>query len=463
MATIGEQLKQARTQRNVTLEQAAHVTRVRIHYLRALEEDDRDLLPSDVQGRGFLRLYADYLGLPVEPLLDQWMGKIPEIVPPSPAPIEEAPIIQEVVSEKPITDGLDEEPGDDFIEPEEVTPPPAPKKAKKKISPRPAGKVAESAVPMLAEEKFRQIGHQLRKQREAMSLSLEDVERMTHMRQHHLQALEDGRMDALPSLVQARGALGSYAEFLSLNPETILLQYADALQIRRAELAPSPERGFRKAPSTPSTAYPRTGIFRFLTPDLAIGGGLFLLVLIFFIWGVSQINLLGNNQPDATAAPIAEILLTASTATPGVGGITETSSAESPGQANQATPTIGPMNNDPLQIYIIARQRVWMQVIADGRTVFSGRTTPGTAYPFSGVERIEVTGANAAALQIYFNQQDLGTLGSVGQIVRLVFTPGQILTATPQFTATRAPTQVPTSTLQPTATPVTPTITPYIP
>ena len=105
MATIGEQLKQARTQRNVTLEQAAHVTRVRVHYLRALEEDDRDLLPSDVQGRGFLRLYADYLGLPMDPLLDQWMGKIPENVPPSPAPIEEAPIIQEVASEKPIKIG----------------------------------------------------------------------------------------------------------------------------------------------------------------------------------------------------------------------------------------------------------------------------------------------------------------------------------------------------------------------
>jgi transcriptional regulator with XRE-family HTH domain len=166
MATIGEHLKQARTQRNVTLEQAAHVTRVRIHYLRALEEDDRDLLPSDVQGRGFLRLYADYLGLPVDPLLDQWMGKIPENVPPSPAPMRKPPSSRRLLQKSPSHDGLDEEPGDDFIEPEEVTPPPAPKKAKKKISPRPAGKVAESAVPMLAEEKFRQIGHQLRKQRE---------------------------------------------------------------------------------------------------------------------------------------------------------------------------------------------------------------------------------------------------------------------------------------------------------
>ncbi|TLN20234.1 helix-turn-helix domain-containing protein, partial [bacterium] len=89
--TIGEQLKQAREERGLSLEQAAQITRVRIHYLKALESDLREQLPSAVQGRGFLRLYADYLGLPVQPLLDQWEGRTPpeaELVE-QPPPIEE--------------------------------------------------------------------------------------------------------------------------------------------------------------------------------------------------------------------------------------------------------------------------------------------------------------------------------------------------------------------------------------
>jgi hypothetical protein len=296
-----------------------------------------------------------------------------------------------------------------------------------------------------------------------MSLSLEDVERMTHMRQHHLQALEDGRMDALPSLVQARGALGSYAEFLSLNPETILLQFADALQIRRAELAPSPEA--RVQESTVNSFHSLSAHRHFQIPHSRSGNWRGVVPAgadIFHLGGFSDQPVgeqsTGRNCRSHCRNP-AHCFNCHSRCWRNHRNIL----CRKPRQANQATPTIGPMNNDPLQILYHCPQRVWMQVIADGRTVFSGRTTPGTAYPFSGVERIEVTGANAAALQIYFNQQDLGTLGSVGQIVRLVFTPGQILTATPQFTATRAPTQVPTSTLQPTATPVTPTITPYIP
>lgn len=77
MQTIGEQLKQARLAKGLTLEQASEATRVRPHYLQALESDQRSALPSTVQGRGFLRLYADYLGLPVAQLLAIWEGRVP--------------------------------------------------------------------------------------------------------------------------------------------------------------------------------------------------------------------------------------------------------------------------------------------------------------------------------------------------------------------------------------------------
>ena len=76
-ATVGEILRTIRKERGLSLEQASIVTRVRHEYLAALENNEEYLLPSAVQGRGYLRLYADYLGLPVQPLLDAWPNGIP--------------------------------------------------------------------------------------------------------------------------------------------------------------------------------------------------------------------------------------------------------------------------------------------------------------------------------------------------------------------------------------------------
>jgi len=70
MPTVGEMLREAREARNWTIDQIAQLTHVRMHYLQALEEDRRADLPSDVQARGYIRLYASALGLPAQP---SWM------------------------------------------------------------------------------------------------------------------------------------------------------------------------------------------------------------------------------------------------------------------------------------------------------------------------------------------------------------------------------------------------------
>ena len=69
--TIGQKLKQAREAKRLTLEKAFEATRIRVPYLRALEEDDLSVMPSPVQARGYLRNYADFLGLNFEQLLEE--------------------------------------------------------------------------------------------------------------------------------------------------------------------------------------------------------------------------------------------------------------------------------------------------------------------------------------------------------------------------------------------------------
>jgi len=117
-----------------------------------------------------------------------------------------------------------------------------------------------------------------------------------------------------------------------------------------------------------------------------------------------------------------------------------------------------------LQVYIIVRQRAWLRVIADNKVKFLGRVIPGNAYAFSGSDRIEMSTGNAAGLQVYYNQNDLGVLGISGEVVNLVFSIDGIATPTLAFTATPTATRPATLTPLPSPTsPATPTITPFVP
>jgi hypothetical protein len=88
-----------------------------------------------------------------------------------------------------------------------------------------------------------------------------------------------------------------------------------------------------------------------------------------------------------------------------------------------------------------------MRVSVDGEIEFEGRVIPGSAYQFSGQERIELLTGNAGALQIFFNQNDLGVLGDYGEVIYRVFTAEGMLLPTPSVTPTA------TATLEVTPTP----------
>jgi cytoskeletal protein RodZ len=69
MSPLGETLQRARLSRGVTFEEAERVTRISRKYLEALELENFSILPAPVFARGFLRSYADYLGLDPAELL----------------------------------------------------------------------------------------------------------------------------------------------------------------------------------------------------------------------------------------------------------------------------------------------------------------------------------------------------------------------------------------------------------
>jgi hypothetical protein len=72
---IGNSLREARTRRGIEFAQAEQATKIRGKYLRALEDERFDLLPSETYVKGFLRNYAEYLGLDGQLYVDEFNSR----------------------------------------------------------------------------------------------------------------------------------------------------------------------------------------------------------------------------------------------------------------------------------------------------------------------------------------------------------------------------------------------------
>jgi cytoskeletal protein RodZ len=72
---IGNSLREARVRRGIEFAQAELATKIRGKYLRALEEEHFEVLPAETYVKGFLRTYAEYLGLDGQLYVDEYNSR----------------------------------------------------------------------------------------------------------------------------------------------------------------------------------------------------------------------------------------------------------------------------------------------------------------------------------------------------------------------------------------------------
>lgn len=449
--TPGLILKRTRESKNFNIAQVAKGTRIRAPYIVAMEADDFASLPSAVHARGFLRVYADFLGLDHDDLITKLASDFQF---PNP----------ETIRISSTSENANHSSGNamSYRDPQEIV-------LRDKIEPlpEPIVEIEKEIDPLIDEDStpdsdqshqpqsdknskliFSSIGEKLRSQREALGLSLNEVEQHSRVLKHYLENIEAGQFDKLPSSVQARGMLSNYARFLEIDLEEVLLLFADGLQAQRAEKQ-FPDHG-DSSPSKSSTRRFST-IRRYLSIDLVFGVGLVLILIFFSVWGTGRvIDLYQSPASGATAASISDIILTPL--------FTVTDEGIEPEQtALLVTSTAGvnatQVSNIPegvqgqVQVYVVVLQRTWLRIIVDQKIALEGRVEPGNAYSFNGNDQVEVLTGNGAALQIIHNQNDLGVMGVFGQIVDNIYTQNSVIKPTATITPT------PTITPKPSITP----------
>ena len=75
MFEIGYSLREARERQGLGYPEIELATKIRAKYIRALEEEDFDAIPGDAYTRGFLRTYAEYLGLDGDVYVDEYASR----------------------------------------------------------------------------------------------------------------------------------------------------------------------------------------------------------------------------------------------------------------------------------------------------------------------------------------------------------------------------------------------------
>ena len=432
----GSQLKSIREERRIPLEQVASATRIRLSLLEALEADEYAELGSRTQARGFLKIYADFLGVALETPAEA----------PNPALPEETALEPDTSALTPQTNPVEP--------PENPSKPTALKKtgkSKPAFLPKPsksAKKTAEKPAPALAtstrsQQILEEIGRELQMRRKYLDVPWEILVEHTHIPKKQLVALEQGQLDTFASLSDAKGLLQTYARFLNLDTDLLMIRFADALQERRLEKVQPDAKKRKNVHRIPPVLL---ALRRFFTLDLFFGTILVGGILVFLLWGTVDLINRPDAGADSTLLPeMMDVIIGSQTPV-------EIMPTPSPVTTEQIvllpspTPLILPTDTTAsVQVVIQARQTVWVRVSADGKEIFRGRMAAGSASAYSADEYIEVEAGNIAALSFVFNGAALEPINRVGEVGRLRFDPTGMtdLSSLPSYMLTPSPTPKP--------------------
>jgi transcriptional regulator with XRE-family HTH domain len=80
---LGQRLRAAREKKGASRSEAAEATRMKVQMIEEIEGNDFSHIPATVYGKGFIRMYAEYLGLDPVPLIQEYSEHYAVVMRPS--------------------------------------------------------------------------------------------------------------------------------------------------------------------------------------------------------------------------------------------------------------------------------------------------------------------------------------------------------------------------------------------
>lgn len=259
------------------------------------------------------------------------------------------------------------------------------------------------------------LGRLLKRAREERQIELDQAFRVTRIRRHTLEALENERWDELPSQVFVKGFLKTYAEFLGLDKKMVLEVYEriSPLEGDRSE--------FLKKVSPRKKRWP----LKVILPLLALA----------FIASIIYLNRRDISTVDKSfqylgrQAPIGEEK-DAAVREEG-GDQVEVDEREAPSRPESVEGTdlteIATVAQKPAEkplpprftLTANVRDRTWIAIYVDDQPVEEYLFQPGETITWTAQKGFDILVGNAGGIDFLLNGTEIGTLGAEGKVVRV--------------------------------------------
>jgi cytoskeletal protein RodZ len=282
------------------------------------------------------------------------------------------------------------------------------------------------------------VGQRLRQARLEQRLDLSAVVAKTKINEKYLKAIEGDQRESLPSAFFYKHFVDQYARALSLDVREIL----DEVDRLLSAEAPLPLPGQNE--KVPRRISPVQYVSRESHSRLYLSLAVLALALVgssgLYIWWHDMRLPIGQPAPNtvqaaAKSAPTvkrAQPLGDANPTAPTTDQPASLAAAQSASpQHASVTETARLAAGYKVLLDLIARESTWLSISSDGRMVFTGVLTRNQTKTVEGKEFARLRVGNAAALDVRLNGKPIGPLGSQGQGLVVVFTPGNFQIVAP--------------------------------
>lgn len=220
------------------------------------------------------------------------------------------------------------------------------------------------------------IGERLKKTRESRSLTIDQVQKQTRIHSSVLIALEEGRCDKMLTPTYVKSFLKKYSVHLGLDPKELLDEYLSAHPELRMQESTSAEQ-IKKA-STDRKGFDVIALLNKARPFLMVAAAICIIVLIAggtakFFKDRNRVRVVLAAKPKAKATTAAR--QKAAEKKP-VAVPKEASKTASPAPKAASPASVVP-KNEPIKVFIKAKQGVFVSAVADGEQVFKKHLPKG--------------------------------------------------------------------------------------
>lgn len=298
------------------------------------------------------------------------------------------------------------------------------------------------------QEQLLSVGAHLQGIRKDQDKTIDEVANQIFIRPALVRAIEAGDWEALPEPVFVQGFIRRYADHLGLDgieiskqfkPAPVTVLPTPALDRRNGVNGSVTSHGVQDLPvmSEPSapivdntanvSSYGTSSLdtWKWLVGLLAIaaliGGGIWL--------GIRGTPRTANDTDDATVVTSVDASDAATEpasdqADPdGDSAATVAASATADGEATSEPIEAASSDSAPINFEVSLEDDAWMEVFADGESVYEGILTAGSQEAWTAQSELRVISGNSGAVRYTFNGSDEAPLGEPGSVQRRTFTP----------------------------------------